>query len=431
MADWLLLRLPRAPGETASWLIAAADGAPLAAPASGPLAAAAPAAAGRRVCVLVPGADVLFAEPEIPAKAGAKLAQLAPYALEEHLADDIEELHFAVGRRAGDSPRVPVAVVARALMSEWLAALAAAGIVPECVYADSELLPSNPGQAVVLLEEDAVAVRPPGALPVSLPADALAEALETAHLAPQAIASHVAAAAAEGAPAAIEAGAPRGLIVYAGSGEWQRHAAAVEAARGLFEAVSVQLLTGGPLTLFAQQLPAANAINLLQGRYAPTSSRAVGLIAWRTAAVLLLGLLALHVGGKAAELRLLSSREHLVDASIRDTFHSALPGETGTLDARRRMEQRLQAVRGSGGANGLLAVLEALARARQAAPGAQVKSLNFHDGRLELTLSAADAASLERLGQQLRGRGWQADLVGGNNVGNTYEGRMQIRAPGS
>ncbi|HYL01864.1 MAG TPA: type II secretion system protein GspL [Steroidobacteraceae bacterium] len=430
MADWLLLRLPRSPGESASWLIAAADGAPLAAPDSGPLAAAAPAAAGRRVCVLVPGADVLFAEPEVPAKAGAKLAQLVPYALEEHLADDIEELHFAVGRRAADSPRVPVAVVARALMSEWLAALAAAGIVPESLYADSELLPSNPGQAVVLLEEDAVAVRPPDALPVSLPADALSEALETAHSASQAIASHVAVAGAEGAPA-LEAGAPRGLIVYAGASEWERHSAAVEAARGLFEGVSVQLLTGGPLTLFAQQLPGANAINLLQGRYAPTSSRAVGLVAWRTAAILLLGLLVLHVGGKAAELRVLSSREHQVDASIRDAFRSAMPGQPGALDARRRMEQRLQAVRGSGGANGLLAALEALARSREAAPGTQVKSLNFHDGRLELTLSAPDAASLDRLGQQLRGRGWQAELIGGNNVGNSYEGRVQIRAQGT
>ena len=50
-----------------------------------PLALAAPRVPGRRVCVLIGGADVLLAEPEVPVKAGAKLQQLVPYALEEHL----------------------------------------------------------------------------------------------------------------------------------------------------------------------------------------------------------------------------------------------------------------------------------------------------------------------------------------------------------
>jgi len=216
------------------------------------------------VCVLVPGADVLLAEPDVPVKAGAKLQQLLPYALEEHLADDIDDLHFAIGKRTGDSSRVPVAVVARALLDEWLAMLRASGIEPEAIYADSDLLPRNPGQAVVLLEEDAVFVRAPGASSVTLPADALAEALEIAQ-----------------SGAERSASGARGLILYTGAAEWQRHSAQIEAARAHFDGIKIQLLTGGPLALFAQQLPAATPINLLQGAYAPRASRAVGLKAWR------------------------------------------------------------------------------------------------------------------------------------------------------
>src|SRR5215470_8575143 len=152
MADWLLLRLPRTPEEPATWLIASAAGAPLAATQSGALAEAAAAA----------------------------------YALEEQLADNIDELHFAIGRRAADSNRTPVAVVGHTLMNEWLAALRGAGLQPDCLYADSELLPANPGQAVVLLEEDTVFVGAPGAPPVSLPIDALAKALAIAESAPRA-----------------------------------------------------------------------------------------------------------------------------------------------------------------------------------------------------------------------------------------------------
>ena len=412
MADWLLLRLPRAPEEPASWLVADARGAPAGPPQSGPLSLAAARAAGRRVCVLVPGADVLLAEPDVPVKAGAKLQQLLPYALEEHLADDIDDLHFAIGRRAGEASRTPVAVVARALLNEWLAMLRASGIEPEAIYADSDLLPRNPGQAVVLLEEDAVCVRSPGASPVTLPADALAEALEIAQ---------------SGVDAPLTGA--RGLILYTGAAEWQRHSAQIEAARAHFDGIKIQLLTGGPLALFAQQLPASTPINLLQGAYAPTAARAVGLRAWRVAAILLVSLISLHLAGKFGELQLLKNREHQLDASIRDTFRTAMPGDANSLDARRRMEQRLSAARGAGG--GLLPALQALAQARDATPGMSVQALSFHGGALDMKLSAPDAASLDRVSQSLRTNGWQADLTGGNNAPAGYEGHIQVRARGT
>src|SRR5256885_14593180 len=98
-------------------------------------------------------------------------------------------------------------------------------------------------------------------------------------------------------------------------------------ARARFDGIKVQLLTGGPLALFAQQLPAATPINLLQGSYAPTAARAVGLRAWRVAAILLMSLVSLHLVGKIGELQLLKSRERQLDASIRDTFHAAMPGD--------------------------------------------------------------------------------------------------------
>ncbi|HEY4448688.1 MAG TPA: type II secretion system protein GspL [Steroidobacteraceae bacterium] len=411
MADWLLLRLPRADAELATWLVVDARGAPISPPQSGPLGLAAARAPGRRVCLLVGGAEVLLAEPEVPVKAGAKLPQLVPYALEEHLAEDIEDLHFALGKRSGESSRIPVAVVARALLDGWLAELRGAEIEPDAVYADSELLPENPGQAVALLEGDMVSVRPPGGTPVTLPADALGEALEIAR-----------------SGAESSGTGARGLILYTGAAEWQQHSAQVEAARPQFDGIRVQLLAGGPLALFAQQLPSAAAINLLQGSYAPVSSRGAGFMAWRVAAILLASLIGLHVVGKAAELHVLKRHERQVDASIRDTFRSSMHTEASASEARRLMERRLIGVRGAG--EGLLPALQALAQARDAAPGTSVQTLNFHGGSLEMKLSAPDATSLDRLSQSLRSSGWHADLTGGSNAGSAYEGRIQMRSGG-
>ena len=413
MADWLLIRLPRTPQEQATWLVADARGAAAGPAQGGPLSLAAPRAAGRHVVVLVPGTDVLLAQPELPpAKAGTKLQQLVPYALEEQLAEDLEELHFAIGRRQEDSTRVPVAVVARKLMDEWTTLLKSNGLEPEALYADSELLPQNPGQAVALLEEDTVVIRPPTGNVTTLPVDALGEALEVAL-------------------AGVEPGTPggRGLILYTGAAEWHRHAATVEAARERFEGIQIQLLTGGPLALFAQQLPETGATNLLQGPYTPAATHPVGWNAWRVAAMLLAGFIALHVAGKAAELTVLKHADHRLDGSIEQVFRSAMPGEPDTYEARRQMEQRLAAARASQASGGFLLALQALVEAHRAAPEAVLEALTFRDGSLELKASAPSVESLDRLSRQLKQQGWQARLVAGNPAGSAYEGRIQM-SPG-
>jgi general secretion pathway protein L len=409
VADWLLLRLPRTPAQPATWLVVDPRGNPAGPAQSGPLSLAAPRTAGRRICILVPGNDVLLTEPEVPTKAGTKLAQVVPYALEEQLAEDIDELHFAIGKRAPDSSRTPVAVVARSLLDEWLTLLKSSGIEPEAMYADSDLLPVNPGQSVALLEEDVVVVRPPGGSPVTLPADALDEALEIAQ------------------SSAGEGGAGRGLILYTGPAEWHQHSARVEALRERFDGIKIQLLTGGPLSLLAQQLALSSPINLLQGTYAPTTSRAVGWPAWRVAAILLAALVGLHVAGKAAELSMLKRSEHKLDASITDVFHAAMPGQQTTADPRRRMEKQLADVAARGGAGGLLPALEALAQAHASAPMTAIQALNFHDGILEMQLSAPDATTLDHVIQSLKGNGWQANQTSGNAAASGYQGRIELR----
>jgi general secretion pathway protein L len=415
MADWLLLRLPRNPQAEASWILADARGNAISAPQTGPLEQAAQRAAGRHVCVVVPGTDVLLTEPELPAKAGAKLAQIVPYALEEQLAEDIDELHFAIGKRNTDAATTPVAVVALSLMDEWTNTLKAAGLVPEAMYVDSDLLPVNPGHAVALLEDDVVVVRPPVGSTISMPSDALAEAL---HLVKP------------GAVTDATEGTGRGLILYTGAAEWQQYSPQVEAVRDQFDGIKVQLLTSGPLTLFAQQLPTAKPINLLQGRYTPQATHAVGWQAWRVAAMLLAALVTLHALGKGAELFTLKSAEKKVDTSIEQAFRAAMPGETNATNARKRMETKLVAARGSGG-SGLLSALGAFAEARNSVPGTTIQTMSFHDGQLVLKMGAPDADALDRLSQLLRSGGWQADLTGSNVTNGGYEGSIRIRPLGA
>ena len=411
MADWLLIRLPRTPEQPATWLTVDPRGSPSGPPQSGPLSLAAPRAVGRRICVLVPGTDVLLTEPEVPMKAGTKLQQVVPFALEEQLADDIDDLHFAIGKRAADSSRTPVAVVRRSLMDEWLTLLKSNGLEPEALYTESDLLPENPGQAIALMEEDVVIVRPPSGSPVTLPVAALGEALEIAQ---------------QGTAEQAATGG-RGLILYTGAAEWHQHSAKIEALRERFDGIKIQLLSAGPLALFGQQLPTATPINLLQGTYAPTTARTVGWQSWKIAAILLVSLVGLHVAGKAAELTALKRSEHTLDNSIGETFRMAMPGQGKPLDARRQMELRLAAAQNAGGSGGLLPALQAMVDARTAAPGTSLKALSFRQGTVDMKVAAKDATSLDHMAQSLKSHGWGADLTSGNTTPTGYEGRIQLR----
>jgi general secretion pathway protein L len=411
MADWLLIRFSNDPGSV-DYLTCDAAGRIVEPLRRGPVAAAARDAAGKRVCALAPASDVLLTEAEVPTKSGSRFQQIVPYALEEQVAQDIDSLLFAIGRRTGDSPRIPVAVVSRALLDDWLRQLRGAGLEPECLYADSSLVPENPGQAVLVLSDDSVLLRAPGTQPVTLPLAALSEALDLLR------------------PVPVAEFGGNGLVVYAGEAEWQQYGAAIEAEREHFEALSVQLLPEGPLGLFAQSLPGTTAINLLQGPYAPVSPLSGGLKAWRIAAALLVGLLVLHGIGGATQLLMLKRTERRLDQSISETFEQAMPGEHNTSNARHRMEARLASLQGSTDSSGLLAMLSAFAQARSGANGTAVQALSYRAGLLELQVTAPGADALDHISQQLRTQGWQADLTSGTSSSGAYQGRIQMK-PGS
>ena len=426
MADWLLIRFSNDSGNV-EYLTADAAGRIVTALRKGPVAALAQQPAGLRICVLVPASDVLLTAAEVPARSGSRIQQIVPYALEEQVAQDIDSLHFAVGRRVGEAARIPVAVVSRSLVDGWLQQLRGAGLEPECLYADSSLMPENPGQAVLVLSGDSVMLRTAGMPPVTLPLTALAEALEL--LRPgHALVPGAEPDAAANPPALPVAGfGGNGLVVYAGEAEWRQYGAAIEAVRDEFEGLAVQLLPDGPLGLFAQSLPGTTAINLLQGNYAPASPLAGGLAAWRVAAAMLLGLLVLHGAGSAAQLLMLHRAEQRLDQSISATFEQAMPGQHNTSNARRRMEARLNALQGSTDSAGLLAMLSAVAQARNGVSGTALQALSYRNGQLDLQVSAPGADALDHISQQLRTGGWQADLTSGTAGKGSYQGRIQMK----
>ena len=410
MAEWLILRMPRTADAAAGWLVADSEGRPLTPVHSDPLETAAAAATGRRVAVLVPAAEVLGLEVELPARAGARAAQLVPFALEEQLATDVDAQHFAVapGSSAG---RTAVAVVTRTLLDEWLARLTAAGIRPELLCTDAALMPRVAGCTVALLEGDTVHFsdsEDDARLTLAAPPGGFASALTIA-LGDELAATQ--------------------LLFHANPVDWKRRSAEVEATRPLLASLKVQLLASGALPWLAAQLPVARPLNLLQGAYAPRTSMRAGWARWRIAAALAAALLLVHVGSQLYAQWRLGRSERELDAAIAALAGPSLP--PGSDSVRKLLEPRLLEAQSQGGRSGLLPALQVLAQALNGVSGAHVRALDFRDGALQLKVRASDAQSLDQINQSLRAAGWQAQLVSGSADGDAFEGNIQLRGGAS
>ena len=83
---------------------------------SGPVADALRLAVGPPRGAAAARQEITLAEPELPMRGGARLAQAVPFALEEQLASDVEPLHFAVGASA-TGPQAPRSPSSRAASS--------------------------------------------------------------------------------------------------------------------------------------------------------------------------------------------------------------------------------------------------------------------------------------------------------------------------
>jgi general secretion pathway protein L len=416
MSESLIVQLRD--GASPQWMVCNGDGQVVVEAVSGELAQATAMSVGRRVAAILPAGEALATDSDAPAKGAAKLAQVVPFALEERVADEIEQLHFAIGDRDSTTGRIPVVVLERVRIESRLAELRAAGLNPQAIYSAATLLPAMPGQMIGLLEGDTLILRTADAPPLVLPALSITDAFEMA------LSSQT---------AAIDGlePAPLGLLLYAGHEEWEAHQFAIDAFRDRFTGVKVQLLPRGSLSVLAPAAATDDAVNILQGALAVASPNELSWRSWRVAAVLGACLLCLHLGSRFFELNRLHKTESTLDAGIQEAFRVAMPGQQNATNARRRVEQRLGEIQ-SGGARGtLLPALLAIANARSAAPNAKIEGITFRDGTIDLRIDAPDAASLDAIGQQLRAASWQADIMGGSVSGDTYRGRLQIRKAGA
>ncbi len=109
---------------------------------------------------VAPGNATTFHSVEIPAKKRANMLAAVPYALEESLSEDVDQLHFTVLDWTPEG-FAHVMVIAKALLQEWIKTFSDAGVEFDNIISELSLLPIHPvcDASVVKQSADSYAVK--------------------------------------------------------------------------------------------------------------------------------------------------------------------------------------------------------------------------------------------------------------------------------
>lgn len=401
MAESLFLQLPRT-DEPAHWLLVDTLGNRIGQVQQGALADAAPHAKGRRLTALLPAERVTLLHVQVPSRNPQKVLQAVPYMLEDKLAEDVENLHFALGIRS-DAGQL-VAAVGRAHLREQLDALAAAGLPSAQLVPDVCAVAPEPGAVVVVLERDKALVRLPdgGGFGTDL---ALA-----AHLLRRRLADNA------GIAQIVMYGTPEEMDQF-------------DAALGDLPLERLRRsLEGGMLPRLADSLMHQRGLDLLQGEFKNQTPMQEQWRQWRLAAALLAACLLLGLVQQISSYFRLRHQAAALDAQVVQVFTQAMPGsrvQAGT--EMQQMKQRLAELQGGNSAGSLLALLDALGTGLGSNSSIQVTAISYQGGSLQAQLQAADISALDALkGVLNKQSGISANLDSVNASGSQVTGRIVL-----
>jgi general secretion pathway protein L len=402
LAETFFVRLSDA--GFATWGAFDATGRLLGALGSGTLQSAHTAQAGRRATVLVNAVDVLTAEAALPAASQARLRQIAPFSLEESLANDVDEMVFAIGAKL-PSGMTQVAAVASERMKEWLGKLSAAGIVPNALCAEADGVPDIPSTLVLLIEGERIAGRRPGRAPFVFEGLALDQVLALA--------------------LASKADEPelRHIRVFTDAAGHARFADELASLGGRFSSADVKLLNDGVFPHLAATLAQRPGTNLLQGEYAAKSNWVAMMKPWRVAASLAAASIVLSLLLMGAEYWQLRRADAALELVVAPACERVV-GDSSTSGCQREVRQRLGAAGGTA-TEDFLSTLAAIAAASD--PEMRIDALSYRNRAMNLQLVVPSIVALDTFSRELEEtRRFDVELETTSQLDSGTEGRLRI-----
>jgi len=398
----------------------------------GDLKTAANHAVGCRVIVLVSGVEVVLTDVELPNMNRQKLLRAIPFALEEQLANDVEDNHFAVGERQKESA-VNVAIVERRIMEMWLHGLNDVGIQPDVVTTEIMGVPYEENGWTVLLKSSDKQSKSKAILRTNLQSGI---ALDIANAEPLMYSmlesmnesnrpKQLRIVTCEGSAAAIDSASEKKVSP-------QMEAIASQLQK-LVEKFSISVTVDHAhqpfLTYLSNEYAEEKSINLLQGDFSRRERLEKQLRPWIPAAAIAGVWLLLQFSLMVFEHQNLKTKVATIKAQAEDIYRQAFPDAKNIPDPKGQMERKLAELRQA--ANQSTDIFILLSKAGDVLSDTSsllIRTLRFKDETLDLDFEISDLASLDTLKDRLtRETDLLVDIQSASSKKGKVESRMQLK----
>jgi general secretion pathway protein L len=417
-------------------------------------------AMGCRVTVFVSGVEVVLTDVALPVMNKQKLLKAIPFALEEQLASDVEDNHFAAGERP-QPDKITVAIVERTMIDQWLNNLKDVGIQPDVVTTEVLAVPFEEKTWTLLLKspdkyskskailrnysQGGIALDVANVVPLlrsmleSLSDENRPEKLnvivcdeltvgdtsnDTASELPQQDPNEGVAQQAQQEQAAV------GEEPASVTGEMALVAADIKKLGESLELeVDVHQVDQSFLIYLANQFEESKAINLLQGDYSRREQLEKLVRPWIPAAAMVAVWLLIQVGLTIADYQKLSAKEQALRAQVTDIYRDTFPEDKNIVDPRVQMEQKLAELRKQSNQSADMFVL--LARAGEVLGDTDsllIRTLRFKEETLDLDFEISDLQALDQLKVRLINEAsLEVDIQSASSRRGKVESRMQLK----
>jgi len=387
------------------------NGVPLGTLIKGPLISAAKAASDARVIVIVPGEDVVIDEVLLPGQNKQRLLAALPFALEDQLIDDVNNLHFILGPRHGDGQYV-VAIVNRERMQQWSDICDSLGLRVDVMIPDTLALSTTIGTWTILLEDTRSIVRTGVHSGFAVDHSNLNQLLSTTITDAEGV-----------TPERIDIIDCRNININANDFSLD---SGIE--------LRVNNYDNDSLIWIASHFDYEAPINLLFGEFSRKEKFKGELKKWYPAAILLVSVLFLNLTIKITNYISLSNESENLTMVMTRLYKNTFPQAKRVVNAASQMQQKFKAVQSRSGNSelSLSAMLTKVAPILRSTPGLLIKSLRYQNGRIDIESDVRSFSALNQLEKALSEQaGMIVDIKSASQNKDKVVSRIEIKRQGS
>ncbi len=349
------------------------------------------------VCFAAPGVDVRLMQVELTAEEKKHIGNSLPFLLEDQVAADIDDLHFAA--RPLGKLGLSVAVCSQSAMQHWEDLLGDLPTISRWLP-EPLLLPWQSGEWCVVLDSGAALVRYGECLGFSIEPDMLPALL---------------------AELCASDGEPEAVILY---GQDQAGDISLLPEK-LHDRAQWRHGALGSALLLSDV--GADTVNLRQGEYAPRLPLVRWWGQWRNVAAVFAVAFTLQLLATYLDYRQLKGENVELRQAIENSYRKANP-RGNAPEPEKQLAQQLANLRGTAQTGGFVSLLERVGSVIAQRPGTVLASINYSDrvGEMRMNIIATDFESVEAIRAGINKVGLQAEMESSNAQGDKVRARIRV-----